>query len=482
MPSSPEAASAAPGEIETPLSPDTASAAPDTASAASGVVVKLTGDPPTAADHALEARHEAKHEAKISDAAYRAVLTKKLVLRTGLSLSSAKIGDLPAGKEIIIINRQQTEDGVERVRVGQDSSPRGIAVHNLGWVTALKDGERKLTTVLERGGSPRHHVRGFIEGMDNLGDSVAQRIALRRRKRLHARGALPRTHTAEGSHAVASMMLSGGNYTRTSRGGGAVREANVPVPHQKLDAWVPVEMLVKHRATLLQTANLERQRDPEAPPAIKLARLFEWKQLTVTQLMREWDTNNDVRWASARLDEHCALLSAHTPIAAELSHTVAPHRHRRHSFLVRSRDAHVCTIERALLRSQGFVSQAEFCRGVRTAGLSEDEFSSTSLKAIFSVRANSPRCSYSFYQHPTHRDPVNDFCAAARIPCNLHTAWPLVYTLTVCPLEHSRLMSIITTRWIRRSWLQRCDACKSRCHWWTRGRSTQRLGSTTCKR
>ena len=37
-------------------------------------------------------------------------------------------------------------DGVIRCHVGKDSSPRGVAVHNLGWVTAAKDGELKVDT------------------------------------------------------------------------------------------------------------------------------------------------------------------------------------------------------------------------------------------------------------------------------------------------------------------------------------------------
>ena len=60
------------------------------------------------------------------------------------------------------MNEIEVGGGVVRARVGLDSSPRGMAVNVLGWVTALKDGERKLTPVDVKA----VRLRNFIEGAD----------------------------------------------------------------------------------------------------------------------------------------------------------------------------------------------------------------------------------------------------------------------------------------------------------------------------
>ena len=59
-----------------------------------------------------------------------------------------QLGDIFEGKEIIVMEEVEI-DGVVRAKVGKDSTPRGIALHPLGWVTALKEGEEKLERIAE---------------------------------------------------------------------------------------------------------------------------------------------------------------------------------------------------------------------------------------------------------------------------------------------------------------------------------------------
>ena len=94
-------------------------------------------------------------------------------------MKSVKIGNVYAGTSVLVLEERAVED-VVRARIAVDSTPRGVAVHSLGWVTALKDGESKLTPMVE---PRRAHLREYIEGPVDLTephdvtDSMASRIA-----------------------------------------------------------------------------------------------------------------------------------------------------------------------------------------------------------------------------------------------------------------------------------------------------------------
>ena len=83
----------------------------------------------------------------------RVLVERKLVLRKSKFLDSERIGDIPRGTMILVVD-EDLVGNVIRCQVGKDSSPRGVCVHNLGWVTAARDGELKLLPVPEGEGLP----------------------------------------------------------------------------------------------------------------------------------------------------------------------------------------------------------------------------------------------------------------------------------------------------------------------------------------
>ena len=73
-----------------------------------------------------------------------------------------------AGEYASLMEQRDENTGVVRAKVGLDSSPRGVAVTPVGWVTAEKDGERIL------------HPISAGEAIATQHDSMAKRIARRR--------------------------------------------------------------------------------------------------------------------------------------------------------------------------------------------------------------------------------------------------------------------------------------------------------------
>ena len=131
---------------------------------------------------------------------YHAIAVKKLVLRVGPSLSSPKVGNVKPGTKLTALGREVV-DGVLRIKVGVDTSPRGVCCSAQGWVTAEKDGEVKLRISREGAGMPSTatstalYLRnaksedvvdpsflrlGHADGSRNVSESMATRIAKRR--------------------------------------------------------------------------------------------------------------------------------------------------------------------------------------------------------------------------------------------------------------------------------------------------------------
>lgn len=114
----------------------------------------------------------------------------KLVIRRGVSLDSAKLGSLRAGRGVLILEESQTADGTKRTRVGKESSPRGAGVEPLGWITSFKDGEAKLAPLADEAPDGTNRIsrlspRPAMAPSPRVGsaDSMATRIAARRRER-----------------------------------------------------------------------------------------------------------------------------------------------------------------------------------------------------------------------------------------------------------------------------------------------------------
>lgn len=108
----------------------------------------------------------------------RAMSLDKLVIRSGISLSSDKIGNLAMGASVLVLETEHQEDGSVRTKVGRDSSPRGFVVEPLGWITSVKrdltgDLEQKLVERDEADTNAAFHRRAASE-------SMASRIAQRR--------------------------------------------------------------------------------------------------------------------------------------------------------------------------------------------------------------------------------------------------------------------------------------------------------------
>ena len=105
--------------------------------------------------HASMRRRGAKME--------RAISLDRLVVRKGPSYSSPKVGWLNLGKAVFVVEEETWENGTVRSRVAQESSPRGIAVDHIGWVTSSKRGiygpESKLKRINDEDDEQNRHIR-----------------------------------------------------------------------------------------------------------------------------------------------------------------------------------------------------------------------------------------------------------------------------------------------------------------------------------
>lgn len=119
----------------------------------------------------------------------------QLVLRAEADLNSKRKGELPRGQCLVLLDEITDPSGVVRARVAKESSPRGVRVLPLGWVTAVKDGEQKLMPVEDgigsastRGGSPStRRLPGSPSTRTGDDTSMAARIAMRRRQNANDR-------------------------------------------------------------------------------------------------------------------------------------------------------------------------------------------------------------------------------------------------------------------------------------------------------
>ena len=74
----------------------------------------------------------------------RAICLDKLVIRKGHELESDRVGNLLEGTPVLVLEEQTLRDGTVRSRVGKESSPRGVVVDTIGWITSVKEGKGKL--------------------------------------------------------------------------------------------------------------------------------------------------------------------------------------------------------------------------------------------------------------------------------------------------------------------------------------------------
>lgn len=227
--------------------------------------------PPCAASYKMVAAATSR-EALSPPQIRRALTGTKLVLRKGKSIESDKVRDLPAGSPIMILEEMLLDDGVVRARIGVDSSPRGVAVHTVGWVTAVRDGESKLLGM--DGSSPTGSSRS------PTGDSMAARIAARRRRSADSR-----------------------RRSATSRADFAASPPEQPAASEEAGKEVKVEKK-KERPFMTEAELLKMALDYRAKAdgqggqdvstmSSKLGHILMRKNIKVNDLIKEWDRNND---------------------------------------------------------------------------------------------------------------------------------------------------------------------------------------------
>lgn len=203
----------------------------------------------------------------------RARTAAKLVLRKGMAMESDKLRDLPLGTTVMVLEETDLGGGVVRAKVGIDSSPRGVAVHALGWVTVIKDGESKLF-----GDGGEYTWRPADGTTMRSSDSMAARIAARRRKSAEIRA------KARAEPAPAPEQT-----------GGADSETKVAKKKEKVIPFMTENELRKLATEYRQRAETGGGAASSNSLASKLGDMMVKKNVKVDQVVREWDANGDVR-------------------------------------------------------------------------------------------------------------------------------------------------------------------------------------------
>ena len=133
-------------------------------------------------------------------------LADKLVIRKAHELTSEKVGNLVHGKTVLVLEQRTLDDGTVRARIGKMSSPRGLLVDSLGWVTCRKEAEEKLQELSEddindadwRIAMDEYNYRKDCDMAARVQtDSMASRIAQRRRTNRSTRSWLSYSEQAE---------------------------------------------------------------------------------------------------------------------------------------------------------------------------------------------------------------------------------------------------------------------------------------------
>lgn len=243
------------------------------------------------------------------------------VVRKSASLDSERLGDVTRGKVLLVVD-EDLVDGVIRCHLGKDSSPRGVAVHNVGWVTAAKDGELKLTPIEEaspkRVASPEPEEADESKPKDAESEATIQMPwSLRLRSKLEAanidpsftRLNMPSTPLGEGQESMASRIANmrlekQRRHTRATAAAPApapseaeaeVAEAKKEAPVEAKFVWATSAELNKQLSQLeLKTDEMEKNAHAKFDTVeAQLGRLLNERKIKLEDLMKEWDRNRD---------------------------------------------------------------------------------------------------------------------------------------------------------------------------------------------
>lgn len=240
----------------------------------------------------------------------RVILNKKLVLRSKAALDSKKLGDIRKGTTVLVVDEDlDPATGAVRVRLGDDSTPRGACVHNLGWVTACKDGEPKLTPMLEEGEEGDWSFLRGAQGaqappMEALQrnakqaspsrpahGSMASRIAKRRQELARDRHDKRSAQHADAPAAEETVSNTGAGPSDATESD--TKESQAPKVRFELSTSESLLIKADEEEALAQEEEANAQATFDTIDA-KLGRLLSEKNIKLeTTIMKDWDRNND---------------------------------------------------------------------------------------------------------------------------------------------------------------------------------------------
>ena len=236
---------------------------------------------------------------------YHAIALKKLVIRASTSLDSAKLGSVKSGTRLTVLAMETLQGCCKRAKVGMDTTPRGVAVNAIGWVTAEKDGEVKLKLAKEGAGLPKSATIAALKlstpvtpaGLDpsfsRLDEGVAEswradggggetqsmaaRIAERRRSR---RMTVADVHAQCNEQAPAPAAGSNEKPAVANAKAAARRPLQTSTSLQQWAEAKDAEADADEKMTFDSVSS-------------RIGFLLNHKGIKIEDLMKEWDRNND---------------------------------------------------------------------------------------------------------------------------------------------------------------------------------------------
>ena len=230
---------------------------------------------------------------------YRAFVDKKLVLRSAAALDSQKVGDIKSGTFVTVLEEIRLDNHDIRARVGKDTSPRGLGGFDLGWVTAVKDGESKLVPLVSltsEAAMPQSASWSRLRSYDASGPlmdpsfsrldasgSMASRIAAKRRSRRQTSRTTKMEHEAPAPETTPPEE----------------EEMKSEKSEKKKKSNKAPEFELKSSTELKLTAERMREEADECDAVqfdttrSKLGMLLFEKGAKIDEIMLEWDRNRD---------------------------------------------------------------------------------------------------------------------------------------------------------------------------------------------
>lgn len=275
----------------------------------------------------------------------RVVANAKLVVRSSPALDSDKLCEVERGKVVLVIDEDLVTDedqDIVRCRIGVDTTPRGVGVQKVGWVTAMREGELKLTPVQQAieqqqavGAGSEHPVQtgqsssvpwssslqsklesdgSFVKDSDGSfawrasspvdaqsgSESMATRIAKRRQdvaKERLGRKTPPRGPQEGRTSVLGSSPPQGSDGPADGHGEQDDRRHSLRQSRESTHAeWASSVELTELARSLVARADAEVAEEQAKYGTVeaRLGRLLLAKRVKAEELVKEWDRNHDV--------------------------------------------------------------------------------------------------------------------------------------------------------------------------------------------